>query len=204
MDILAIVLQIVFLGSAFGVRTYLHVRKTGSTGFRALGARRSRAEAVGAGGIVVGIAGTLAGALLGLADVLEPLSVADVAWLPWAGAVVAALAIALVLAAQSNMGSSWRIGVDQSESTELVTGGLFSLTRNPIFLGMVLFYAGIALLAPNPLSIASFVVVSAAVEVQVRFVEEPYLIRKHGEAYLSYASRRGRLVPGIGRLRRGP
>lgn len=201
-NIVATLLQIVFLGSGFGVRMYLHARKTGSTGFRALGATRSPAEALGAGGIALGIVGSLAGTVLGLAAVLDPLSIADHAWLRWPGAGVATLATALVVAAQSNMGSSWRVGVDQSETTDLVTGGLFSLTRNPIFLGIVLFYAGIALLVPNVLTIAPFVVIVLTVEVQVRLVEEPYLTRTHGDAYLAYASRTGRLIPGIGRLRR--
>ena len=66
------------------------------------------------------------------------------------------------------MGRSWRIGVDQSETTDLVTGGLFSLTRNPIFLGMLLFWAGMSLLVPNALSIASFATALISIEVQVR------------------------------------
>jgi protein-S-isoprenylcysteine O-methyltransferase Ste14 len=38
------------------------------------------------------------------------------------------------------------------------------------------------------------------IEMQVRAVEEPYLKRIHGEAYLHYAKRVGRFVPGFGRL----
>lgn len=37
-------------------------------------------------------------------------------------------------------------------------------------------------------------------ELQVRFVEEPYLLRTHA-TYASYASRVGRFLPGLGRLR---
>ncbi|PYG00281.1 hypothetical protein SAMN05216184_104223 [Georgenia satyanarayanai] len=39
-----------------------------------------------------------------------------------------------------------------------------------------------------------------AVEIQVRLVEEPYLIRAHGHAYASYSERVGRFLPGLGRL----
>ena len=42
----------------------------------------------------------------------------------------------------------------------------------------------------------------AALELQVRVVEEPHLLRAHGGAYASYAARVGRFVPGVGRLRR--
>jgi protein-S-isoprenylcysteine O-methyltransferase Ste14 len=40
----------------------------------------------------------------------------------------------------------------------------------------------------------------AALEIQVRGVEEPYLLRTHGEAYRRYAAATGRFLPGIGRL----
>jgi SAM-dependent methyltransferase len=39
-----------------------------------------------------------------------------------------------------------------------------------------------------------------ALEVQVRLVEEPYLLRTHGRAYAEYGARTGRFVPGLGRL----
>jgi protein-S-isoprenylcysteine O-methyltransferase Ste14 len=42
----------------------------------------------------------------------------------------------------------------------------------------------------------------AGLEIQVRLVEEPYLIRVHGDAYRTYAARTGRFVPGVGRLPR--
>jgi protein-S-isoprenylcysteine O-methyltransferase Ste14 len=43
-------------------------------------------------------------------------------------------------------------------------------------------------------------VITLALELQVRAVEEPYLIRSHGDAYRAYAARVGRFLPGIGRL----
>lgn len=39
----------------------------------------------------------------------------------------------------------------------------------------------------------------AAIELQVRFVEEPHLRNLHADTYRDYASRVGRLLPGIGR-----
>ena len=200
MDFVAIVLQLAFIALAFGLRTYLHARKTGSTGFRA-NAARSSAELFGAGGITVAAIASLIATVLAAVDVIEPLSFLDYTALRWTGAIIAGAALVLVLAAQSNMGASWRIGVDPAEKTDLVTGGLFSLTRNPIFLGMLLFWAGMCLLVPNLLSFAAFAIALAAVEVQVRMVEEPYLARTHGDAYRAYTSRTGRLVPGLGRIR---
>ena len=55
------------------------------------------------------------------------------------------------------MGDSWRIGVEESDRTELVTGGVFGLVRNPIYTGMIPAFVGIALLVPNPVALAAFV-----------------------------------------------
>lgn len=49
--------------------------------------------------------------------------------------------------------------------------------------------------------VEGYVGLVAAVELQVRFVEEPYLLRTHGEGYAKYASRVGRFVPGLWRLK---
>jgi protein-S-isoprenylcysteine O-methyltransferase Ste14 len=37
-------------------------------------------------------------------------------------------------------------------------------------------------------------------QIQVRLVEEPYLLRVHGDAYRRYAERTGRFVPWLGRF----
>ena len=93
-------------------------------------------------------------------------------------------------------------GTDPAERTELVTGGVFSLCRNPIYTFMLIAWTGLALLVPTWLSIASVPAGIVAFEVQVRLVEEPFLFRTHGRAFIDYATRVGRFVPGVGRLRR--
>ena len=61
--------------------------------------------------------------------------------------------------------------------------------------------AGLAALTPNLLALAGVAALLAALELQVRRVEEPYLLRTHGARYRRYAARTGRFLPGIGRLR---
>jgi protein-S-isoprenylcysteine O-methyltransferase Ste14 len=117
-----------------------------------------------------------------------------------AGFLAFALGFALTVAAQMQMGASWRIGVRESEQTALVTHGIFAWMRNPIFTGMLLALVGMLLLVPTLLSLAALVVTLAGLELQVREVEEPHLRRSHGAAYLDYARRVGRFLPGIGRL----
>jgi protein-S-isoprenylcysteine O-methyltransferase Ste14 len=99
------------------------------------------------------------------------------------------------------MGTSWRIGVDDSERTDLVTDGPFALVRNPIFAAMLPTSLGLVLIVPNVAAVAGFVCLVVALELQTRAVEEPYLLRAHGSTYADYAGRVGRFVPGLGRLR---
>jgi protein-S-isoprenylcysteine O-methyltransferase Ste14 len=98
------------------------------------------------------------------------------------------------------MGRSWRIGVDPGERTGLVTGGPFALVRNPIFSGMILTWVGLALMVPSVVALASVGVLIGSLELQTRVVEEPYLLRTHGERYAHYAKRVGRFMPRAGRL----
>ena len=81
-----------------------------------------------------------------------------------------------------------------------MTTGTFAAVRNPIFSAVLLVSVGVALAAPTPLALALPPLLVLALELQVRLVEEPYLIRAHGARYLDWASRTGRFVPWIGRL----
>jgi len=114
--------------------------------------------------------------------------------------VLYALGMIVTVGSQQWMGRSWRVGVDERDRTELVTRGPFAIVRNPIYTGVTVVVAGLALLVPSVWSLASVAVLVASFEAQTRSVEEPYLIRVHGEAYARYARRVGRFLPGVGLL----
>lgn len=189
----ALALYVAYLALAFGLRTLIQLRRTGSTGFVGLRGHVGSAEWLGGVLFAAAILLGFAAPALALAGIAE----ADGTWV---GAALAAAGIALTLYAQVAMGSSWRIGVDPQERTELVTGGPFAIVRNPIFAAMLPTSLGLVLLVPSAVAIAGFVALFVALELQTRAVEEPYLLRTHGEAYASYARRVGRFLPGVGRL----
>jgi protein-S-isoprenylcysteine O-methyltransferase Ste14 len=196
MPAFALVLYAVWFLLAFGLRTVVQLRRTGESGFKGIGGRPGSLEwwagVLFVVALVVGVVGPVA-ALAGL----DPL--VDAGGVEVAGAVVAVVGIVLTLLAQLSMGDSWRIGVDETETTELVTARAFEIVRNPIFSAMLVTAVGLALMVPNVVSVVGLVALVIALELQVRGVEEPYLATVHGDAYADYCHRVGRFVPGIGR-----
>jgi protein-S-isoprenylcysteine O-methyltransferase Ste14 len=79
-----------------------------------------------------------------------------------------------------------------------VTTGIFGAVRNPIFTAMVVAQLGVVLMVPTWVSAAAVVSLVVAVQLQVRAVEEPYLMSVHGAAYRDYAAVTGRFVPAVG------
>jgi protein-S-isoprenylcysteine O-methyltransferase Ste14 len=110
-----------------------------------------------------------------------------------AGAGVWIFALVWTLIAQKQMSKSWRIGIDATEKTELVTTGLFSYSRNPIFLGMLLSLLGLLLIVPDAFTLMFFVVGFILMDVQIR-LEEEYLQRMHGSAYSNYKEKTRRWI----------
>lgn len=189
-----------FLVLTLFVRVAIQLRRTGRTGL--IGLRRNAGLLDVLSGLLFigGMALGVVSLQLVLQDSLEPIDALDIGVLHVLGIVLAAVGGTAVFLAQLGMGASWRIGVSDDERTDLVTTGWFSLCRNPIYTAMVVGWTGFALLVPTWLAFAAVVVIAAGLELQVRAVEEPYLVRTHGDEYRAYASRVGRFVPGIGRL----
>jgi protein-S-isoprenylcysteine O-methyltransferase Ste14 len=103
------------------------------------------------------------------------------------GFVVIHLALLWIIIAQIHMGVSWRIGIDETNKTDLITNGLFSISRNPIFLGILVSILGLFLALPNALSFALLLAIYIVIQVQVR-LEEEFLKRTNESGYSQYCS----------------
>lgn len=198
MNVAALVLFVVWFLVIFVIRSVLQKRATGDSGIRTGGltAGASAIETVAGWLLVValvaGVAAPIA-AIAGLAMVIDSDPARSI------GLVVAVAGILVTFLAQVAMGSEWRIGIDKTESTGLVTGGVFAIVRNPIFSAMIITAIGFALLVPNAIAFAAVVLLVLAIELQVRYVEEPHLQELHGHHYSDYAATVGRFLPGMGR-----
>ncbi len=191
----------IFLVLAFGLRTVIQFRRTGDSGFRGVSGRPGSAEwfagRLFALALVIGVLAPV----LALTGTVEPIAALDETAVHITGIVVFLIGLGLTLASQFQMGESWRVGVEESERTNLVESGLFGLVRNPIFSAMLLVTIGLVAIVPSVVAFAGLLALLIALELQVRIVEEPYLLRTQGEPYAAYARRVGRFVPDIGRLR---
>jgi protein-S-isoprenylcysteine O-methyltransferase Ste14 len=102
-------------------------------------------------------------------------------------------ALIWIAIAQHQMANSWRIGIDEKNKTRLVTEGIFSISRNPIFLGMLSTLFGLFLVIPNALTFMVGVTGFISVQIQVR-LEEEFLLKTHEKDYNNYCSKTKRWI----------
>lgn len=200
MTTFALLLALAYVLAAFGLRTFLQLRRTGDSGWR-MGGARTPATTVSHLSFGLAPVAMLVGLVLAVLDAGAARSWSPPAGPLWTstGLVLALAGVLVTVASQLDLGESWRIGVDEDERTELVTTGLYRWVRNPIFTGVGLFLVGEALLVPNAWTAVGALLGIVGVQVQTRVVEEPYLVATHGGGYLGWADRTGRFLPGIGR-----
>jgi len=201
MAVAALVLFGISLTLTFGVRIVVQVIRTGSTGVHGIHAGARPVELLAGGLFILGLALGLAAPILALSGMVEPIPALDATVVNVVGLLLASVGILLTFGAQLAMGDAWRIGVDPEERTRLVTDGPFALVRNPIYSAMAPTVLGLALMVPSAVAIAALACLVAGLELQVRLVEEPHLLKAHGTAYAEYAARVGRFVPGVGLMR---
>jgi protein-S-isoprenylcysteine O-methyltransferase Ste14 len=197
---LALALWALFGLTAVVARVLIHWRRTGTTGVRGISGKVGSAEWFGGVAFVAATVLGVAAPVLDEVDLVDPIGGLDGVGTQVAGVVLYVVGLAGLLWSQRALGRSWRIGVDESERTALVTHGPYELVRNPIYTAMTAVFCGLALIVPSVVAFASVVLLVIALELQTRLVEEPYLVIAQGEPYAGYAQRAGRFLPGVGRL----
>jgi protein-S-isoprenylcysteine O-methyltransferase Ste14 len=122
-----------------------------------------------------------------------PISALDVLLVKYVGIGLLLLALFWTLIAQKHMKNSWRIGIDNEIPTELISNGLFSYSRNPIFFGMILSLLGLFLVTPNALTALFLILCYMLIQIQIR-LEEEFLTKTHGQKYLDYKQKVRRFI----------
>jgi protein-S-isoprenylcysteine O-methyltransferase Ste14 len=107
----------------------------------------------------------------------------------WLGAIVFALALALVAWAISTMTRAGSNVPTRLPTTTIVETGPYRFTRNPIYLGMVLGLIGLAIALNSLWPLTTLVPFALVIRYGVITREEAYLERKFGDVYRRYRAR---------------
>lgn len=86
---------------------------------------------------------------------------------------------------------SWRIGIDTKTNGELITSGVFSFSRNPIFLFIDLYFFGTFLINGTPIFLIITIIVVVGLHYQI-LQEEAFLSSAYGKNYQDYVQKTGR------------
>lgn len=109
----------------------------------------------------------------------------------WIGIGAAAAGVLVFIMAMRTMRDSWRAGIPGKDKTELVTSGIYRISRNPAFLGFDLMYIGLLISFFNPVHL--FFAVYAVVMLHLQILqEEKFLTASFGVQYTEYKKSTGR------------
>ena len=133
------------------------------------------------------------GAAPGLYAWLGPIHVLETPALKIAGLAMAYSGLLWSVAAQHQMGRDWRIGIDFGNETGLVTGGLYRLSRHPIYLGFIVICIGLFFATPNIVTLLCAVLTTVILSVEAR-LEEAFLLSVHGDPYKEYLAKTRRWI----------
>lgn len=98
--------------------------------------------------------------------------------------------LSLAILSQVTMGTSWKIGVPRGKEDKqtLITTGLYAFSRNPIYVGIMIFLLGGSLIAPSALTaICLFSTFFLVQKVITR--EEAYMHSMFGKQYKAYTQK---------------
>jgi protein-S-isoprenylcysteine O-methyltransferase Ste14 len=109
--------------------------------------------------------------------------------LRWAGVIPLVLGMALVASGRITMIAQGTNVNPTQPATAIVENGPFRFTRNPLYLGLTLFYIGLSLFLNTWWSLLLLIPVWLVMHFQVVRREEAYLQGKFGETYLAYRRR---------------
>lgn len=115
------------------------------------------------------------------------------------GLVLVALGVGVAVDAGARLGRTLTPSPIPKAGGQLVTGGVYGLVRHPIYSGLLVLGAGLAVIGASVLHPLAWIALLSVLMVKSR-LEERMLSEQYGD-YAAYAARVGRLVPGVGRIR---
>jgi protein-S-isoprenylcysteine O-methyltransferase Ste14 len=114
-----------------------------------------------------------------------------------AGAALLAVALWLFRRSHADLGDNWSMTLEVREGHRLVTTGIYSHIRHPMYTALFAQAAAQALLFPNWVAGPAFLATFAVMFLLRVRVEERMMVARFGAEYEAYARRTKRLLPGV-------
>ncbi len=111
----------------------------------------------------------------------------------WLGVALCGSGLLFLFWSLVSFGRSFRVGIDDESPDELVTSGVFALSRNPIYVAFWFILVGQFLVFPNWLLLVFLAAATWLFHRQIRR-EEAYLAQRYGAAFADYCRRVGRYL----------
>ncbi|MEW5868280.1 MAG: isoprenylcysteine carboxylmethyltransferase family protein [Chloroflexota bacterium] len=105
-----------------------------------------------------------------------------------AGAILILLALALVVSARRELARFHQPTDPGHPTSQVVTTGVFAISRNPLYLGGALLFAGMALALNLPWALVTLLLSLFLCHYVLILPEERYLAARFGEEYRAYAA----------------
>lgn len=107
------------------------------------------------------------------------------------------LGLWLLARSHADLGTNWSITLEVREKHQLITHGLYRHVRHPMYLALLVYSLGQALVLPNWIAGPSYGVAMALLCAFRLEPEERMMLEEFGKDYEAYLERTKRLVPGV-------
>ena len=114
-----------------------------------------------------------------------------------AGVLCLALGLWLFHRSHAALGTNWSVTLEVREKHQLVTHGIYRHVRHPMYLSLLVYSLGQALVLPNLLAGPSYGLAMALVFAFRLRPEEQMMLEAFGKDYETYRARTKRLVRGV-------
>jgi protein-S-isoprenylcysteine O-methyltransferase Ste14 len=114
-----------------------------------------------------------------------------------AGSLMLALGLWLFHRSHADLGTNWSITLEVRESHRLVTEGIYRRIRHPMYMALLLYSLGQAIVLPNWVAGPSYLVAMTLLIALRLGPEEQIMKEEFGAEYDAYMSRTKRILPGV-------
>ncbi len=128
--------------------------------------------------------------LLGLSTRFLPLS----ASMFWLGATLTCIGLLFAVSARHHLGKNWSGSITVKKDHELITTGLYTVVRHPIYTGLLLALIGTAITIGEWRGLFAVLIAVATIWRKLR-LEEQWMQEQFGDVYQDYSYRVNALVP---------